>query len=156
MSEPLRHPEHAPVGRAEADAHPATEARRVAAQVYDDVEDRSMGTAHQLGLLPGYRLVVHAPQGSASAVEGDVALRDLDLQPMRRELVAAEGPREVAALVLDRLELDQVGAGELALAEDQERTSTSGMATKNLPPHSRTPAICSMISRSRFQGKMKR
>ena len=51
------------------------------------------------------------------AVEGDVRLRDTRVQTVLRELVLAERAREVAAVVLAALEVDDERAGEFRFGE---------------------------------------
>ena len=101
-------------------------------------------------------LEVHPPHRAASLVGRHVDLHDARVEPALFELADAERPRERATLVAATLEVQDPGAAELGLREDHSRTSRRGMGSTNLQPHSRTCAICSMISSRMFHGRMSR
>ena len=88
------------------------------AKVDDYVEDRSPSAAHELGLRRRRILEMHPAQGAFLGVVGDVRLRDHRVEAVLLELVLREGTGEEAPLVLQSLELDHEGAGQIGLLED--------------------------------------
>ena len=73
---------------------------------------------------------------------------------MGNEFLLAPHARKKAALISQLFRLDPKSALQFCFFEDQEWTFTSGMGTRNCPPHCRMQAICRMISSLRFHGKI--
>src|SRR5262249_36317578 len=151
--ETLRYVQREPVAGAQLDRVPAQPCRRALAQVNDHVPDRPPCTTHQLRLLVRLRLEVQSTQRRLAPVPRQVALRDDRAQAAHPKFFLAEGAREKAALVLEALRFDQVGAGERDRVELHSSTRTCGIGTTKRPPQERTCAICATISSFRFQGR---
>ena len=90
---------------------------RARSQIAPRVQRTSLASAW------GGALVVEA-QGAPAVVEGDVGLGQVRVEPVVGELLPAPGAGEEAALVGDRLRLDQVGPGDLGLGEAHARSAT--------------------------------
>src|SRR5260370_25397906 len=100
------------------------------------------------------RLRVQAAQGASLAVVGDVALDERWVEPAATELFLAPAPREEAALIRYRLDLDDVCAFDGSWQELHSMISRRGMGTTNWPPQSRTQPSCVRISSRIFQGRI--
>src|SRR3954471_24854380 len=122
VREPLGHVERAVVVGAQLDGDVLEIRRALGPQVDDDVEDRSAGRPHQLGLGSRRVLEVHPPDGALVAIEGDIGLGDHGLEPVLLELALAEDAREDPAVVLPPLEIEDIGAPQSGLSEDHRRT----------------------------------
>src|SRR5690606_3813882 len=115
VSKPLRHVELSPILRGELEALPLAIARGSGPQIDDHVPDRPLEAAHDLHLAMRRTLEVHAAQGPPQLRMRGAVLNEARRQSARRILPSAEGAGEEAALVVDRLGLDQPGATELGL-----------------------------------------
>ena len=91
-------------------------------------------------------------------VRGDRAEGGVELVPAMdpggSELARAGGAREEAAVVGQRLDLDEEGPLD-AEADELHSSCTPGIATTKRPPQSRIAAICPAISARRFHGRMR-
>ena len=141
--------------RGQHDREMLSQGGRAGPQVHDHVPEGAAGDPHELHLFVGSDLKMEPADRAPPVIVGDAALVHQRLQPPRREVAAAEGAGEEAALVREALRLQDPGARQRRLAEDHARTFTSGMATTKRPPQERTSAICSMISSLRFHGRMR-
>src|SRR6187455_1747524 len=110
----------------------------------DEIVDPAARDAHQLRLAVRLGLPVEAAERAAPGVPRQAALHEPVGEAAGTEEPGVESAGEEAALVGGGLDLDEL-----------HRTVTSGIATTNRPPQSRTAPICSVISRVRFQGRMR-
>ena len=77
---------------------------------------------------------MHPPERPLPAIEGDVALRHLDLQAVSKKLLPAKRPGKVPPVVLTGLHVDDESASQGEFGEDHSITRTSGMGRMNFPP----------------------
>src|SRR5712692_10097060 len=118
VRETLRRVEHLAVFGRKRHGDVPFEVRRIRPQVNDDVVDRSPDAAHQLGFLVGSGLEMHPAQSALSPVEGDVALLDVRVQPVRLKLPPAEGAGKIAPVILPPLGFDDKRPLQSCLGED--------------------------------------
>src|SRR5206468_1201010 len=115
-------------------------------EVDDHVEDGSPSALDELDLGVGRRLIVDATQRAPTRVDRDTALDEARLESARGELARAPDAREEPALVGQRLELDQVGAGERRLGEDHAaaalRPRRAGCRTAPQLPPAAARSLC--------------
>lgn len=83
---------------------------------------------------------MHAAQRSFPGIRGKAALFKTRSKAALPELSRTPDARERPAIIDVSLQLDDVRAANLRLAEDHGSTVTAGMGTNSLPPHSLTNA----------------
>lgn len=80
---------------------------------------------------------MNSAEGTLFLVERNVALNQSQIETMGFKFPLTPRTSEEASFVLVPFWFYDENAGESALRENQEKTSTSGIGTTNLPPHSR-------------------
>ena len=92
----------------------------------------------------------------ATGVERDACFGNGQLQPALGEPDGVERTGEETAIVPCGLGLDLEDPGDGLLVQDHGSTSSRGTGITNRQPHSRTSAICPVISARRFHGRISR
>ena len=77
------------------------------------------------------------------------------IEAVADELTDIERACEVAAVVLEQIQLDQERSAERSLGEPHAWSSSAGERTRNRPPQSEMNRSWAMISSLRFHGRMR-
>src|SRR6185369_3209082 len=99
MRETFRDVEHFAVFSRQLYPYPLLGCLRVTTQVNSYIVDRSSGATNQFRLGVGLVLKVHAPQGTFSHIEGNVALKYARIESMLLKLFFTPASREEAPLI---------------------------------------------------------
>jgi len=107
MGEPLRHEQLPSVLRAEDEALPSPEGRRIPAKIEHDIIDRPLQHPDQLRLSHRIQLIMKPAQGSRFRGHRMIVLHEANRDPVLCEQALVVTFHEEAPIVLEDLGLDQ-------------------------------------------------